>query len=80
MNEFLLECLRIALITLRYGGLIIAVVGAILWAISKKSTRNKKRGIWLLYIGAFMFIIYIGWDSFMSFISYFTEIGYLNRP
>jgi hypothetical protein len=80
MNEFLLESLRIALITLRYGGLVSAAFGGVIWAISKKSTRNNKRGIWMIFTGAFMFILYVGWSAFVAFLSYFLEVGYLNQP
>jgi hypothetical protein len=80
MEDFLLESLRIALITLRYGGLATIAFGAVLWGISKKSTAKNKRGIWMIYTGAFMFIIYVSWGAFMAFISYFTDVGHLYPP
>lgn len=80
MNDFLLESLRIALITLRYGGLATLALGGVLWGISKKSTVKNKRGIWMVYTGAFMFVVYIAWNVFMAFLSYFLEVGHLYQP
>lgn len=80
MNDFLLECLRIALITLRYGGLATIAFGGVLWGISKKSTVKNKRGIWMVYTGSFMFIIYVSWSAFMALLSYFIEVGHLYPP
>jgi hypothetical protein len=80
MEQFLLDTLAIALVTLRYGGLATIVFGAVLWGVSKKSTAKNKRGIWMVYTGAFMFIVYIGWNWFMAFISFFTDVGHLYSP
>jgi hypothetical protein len=80
VNEFLFSTLGIALVTLRYVGLTIIVLGAVLWGTSKKSTKKSKRGIWMIYTGAFMLAIYFGWSTFVEFITYFTEISLLNQP
>lgn len=75
MNGFLLDALGIALITLRYGGLVTIIGGGILWAISKNSTEKNKRGIWMLYTGGFMLIFHFGWHTVVSLISFFVEVG-----
>lgn len=80
MNDFLLESLRIALVTLRYGGLVTLALGGVLWGISKKSTIKNKRGIWMIYTGAFMLIVHFSWSAFIAFLSYFIEVGHLYQP
>lgn len=75
MGDLLFETLGIALLTLRYGGLATIAFGAVLWGVSRNSTRKNKKGIWMIYTGSFMLIVYFGWSSFMALVRWLTDVS-----
>lgn len=60
--DFIDQLTWIGQISLRYGGKLVILWGLVLWGTSSKSADRGERGYWLMYMGAFMLIVYFGLD------------------